>query len=155
MAAVDPQADYEKFLVKNETHEGRPAALHQLTLNGSMLLATNHDPAWLYWLGWITDREPSTWRHMSRSLRACPGDIARKALWRASFMWWRERVTLLPDIVRFSFDRLGDPGDAYQNETARLTRVEQYLRETRWCEQGQPPRGVTGPSTSEIEVVES
>lgn len=74
--------------------------LQQLSQNGSMMLAANHDLLWLECLEQQLGQPPgSDWERMAKLLRLMPAPEARRRLWQASYQWWmnmqRFRLRLL------------------------------------------------------------
>lgn len=62
--------------------------LQQLSLNGSLMLADNHDRLWLDKLTNLMHLSSgSSWSFIQSVLRTLPASVARRLLWRASWQW--------------------------------------------------------------------
>lgn len=113
----------------------RPASfLQQLSMSGSMLLVENHDRYWLAELGEVMGEPGRSWGHLSSRLRTVPGRGARRALWRASYIWWRKRLETYPEIAHLAWKvGAGRPESLLALETT-LTRSSAQLRTLAWVE---------------------
>jgi hypothetical protein len=66
--------------------------LHQLSMNGSLMLAANHDDLWRSYLGTLLGSRGGDWDYYASLLRLLPASLVRQTLWRTSWFWWRTRV---------------------------------------------------------------
>ena len=76
------------------------AFLQQLSRNGAMMLAANHDELWRECMQEVLGQPPgASWEWMAQLLRTMPAYQARQRLWRASYLWWmnsqRHRLHIL------------------------------------------------------------
>lgn len=78
---------------ENDTMWRTESFMHQLSLNGSLVLSANHDALWLSYLATIMNSNVVHWEHLSNILRMLPASLARQALWRASWFWWRTTMS--------------------------------------------------------------
>jgi hypothetical protein len=62
--------------------------LHQLSLNGSLLLAENHDRLWLSLLASTMSTMRSPWDVQVELLRILPAHMTRQILWHTSRQWY-------------------------------------------------------------------
>jgi hypothetical protein len=129
--------------------------LQQLTVNGSMLRAANHD---LLWCGILATSLAQPFDHPWPALRdllaLLPASLARRAMWRASLRWWQVgnrhlltgRALALRDGYSEQFSR--SPGPVAL--AARLDRAAEKLVELEWCD-----RAPSAANLSErIEIVD-
>jgi len=138
---VNQQWELQKQLFRSGGLGQRPVLLQQLSLNGSMLLERNHDQRWLECLCRVMGQEQTTWSHLSRLLIRANGGDARRALWRASALWWQEEVDALPHLLELSW-RLGQPSNSQQFMIAMEKKALQ-IRALRWCETGEGRRPIS------------
>lgn len=136
MAGVGVREQWElsKFLARHG--QQRPICMQQLSLNGSLLLAKNHNAAWLYHLSQVLQRPVSSWRHYTQILLSFPGPVARRALWRASNNWLQDAYDSFPQVAELQL-RYGYQGqEELNNYLAILETTALQLEALRWCEEG-------------------
>jgi hypothetical protein len=141
MAGVGVRQQWElsKFFARQDSELQRPICMQQLSLNGSLLLAKNHDPTWLYHLSVILDQPLSSWRHYSQILLSFPGPIARRALWRASRDWLESSYQSLPQLAEMQLQYGGNLDQEMTRCLSLLELTALQLEALRWCEQGKRP----------------
>lgn len=107
--------------------------MHQLSLNGSLLLHPNHDRIWSesFWQqnmrprrGWVTERQV---------LLSLPAGQVRRELWQASFRWCSAILAFRRELGEYLALRglAGDPLE--QDLDAQILRVSAQLEELSWC----------------------
>jgi hypothetical protein len=114
------------------------AFCHQLSANGSLLLAHNHDPLWhaliCQIIGWPDVAE---WPRVRSVLRALPAWQARRALWRASYLWFAYHLRWHIEMLRLT-GRFGVADEYYEAPATealmrRLQLRAQQLDDLSWC----------------------
>jgi hypothetical protein len=139
-SGIREQWDLNKAMIKDGGYELRPTCLHQLSLNGSLLLARNHDQRWLAELARVLEREPTSWTDLSGVVAALPGPLARKALWRASYRWWQQSTAGIGALIDVELRYRSELSPAIPAFLRRLETVSGQLRDLQWCETGADQR---------------
>ena len=117
------------------------AFLHQLSHNGSLMLAANHDELWLDNITGILGQPADTsWETLAGLLRTLPAHKARRALWLASEQWWHIRQLLRANALSVAAG--AGALDDYLAKPAVLTLARDLelrysqLEELAWCLEG-------------------
>jgi hypothetical protein len=111
----------------------KDAFMHQLSSNGSLLLAPNHDPVWEDALWSITGRPYTGWTTNSHLLRLLPAGVVRRMLWHASLEWWRAMMTYRMDLADFASVRGIIDMEEIDLFDKDLERVARQLQKLSWC----------------------
>jgi hypothetical protein len=115
------------------------AFLQQLSQNGSMMLAVNHDLLWRECLERILGQpRGSEWSRMSGLLRAMPASMARQRLWRASEWWLVETQRLHLNSMYFVMEGGAALSELLDNPLSKKLQDDLALRshqleELSWC----------------------
>ena len=119
--------------------------MHQLSMNGSLLLLPNHDRIWRdsYWKG--NDRPQRGWSTERLVLLGLPAWQVRRELWESSWRWWSAMSSYRRELGQFMLLRglVDDP--RMQRLDDELLRVSGQLEELAWC--------LEDDQTGQIEVV--
>ena len=112
--------------------------LHQLTVNGSLLLVDNTDELFRALLAPTLAQPADTpWSALRELLRLLPAHLARRVLWRASLRWWTTvaAVQLAQQTFALRDGRLDELAQSpdQQAVSRRLSRLAELLDELAWC----------------------
>lgn len=142
MSALGLYERYETDLEVREAgkHWREDAFLHQLSHNGSMMLAVNHDQLWRECLASTLGQSQSmSWEWLCGLLRIMPESAARQRLWRASYLWWMHTQRLRLRVLASGLEAgilpyLADSAPMRDLARQLLLRGRQ-LEELAWCQQ--------------------
>lgn len=126
----------EQLLIGRRMKERRwrkGSFLHQLSLNGALLLAPNHDPIWQEALWTITGRPDVGWTTNQQIFRIMPAGVVRQILWHASLEWWQAMMTYRQDIAEFALERGLLEIEEVESLDRDLDRVALQLEQLAWC----------------------
>ena len=134
---------HEQYAAGVELHqEGKrwreEAFLHQLSSNGSMMLAANHDELWRECLQRVLGQPAgATWERMRGLLRTLPASDARRRLWHASYLWWMnmQRIRLrisARSLHTSTLDQLLDSPQMHELHD-RIDLRGRQLQNLAWC----------------------
>lgn len=119
------------------------AFLHQLSLNGSLLLAENHDDAWRRVMAkQLRFSKNTTWETMVDILRRLPASDARRFLWLASYRWWEQQfrayaVVLLAATKAGRYELATSPEMVVAQAVLEMRAAQ--LQDLSWCHSDQSP----------------
>ncbi len=116
------------------------AFLHQLSRNGSLLLLENSDERYQRFLAGLIGLTPGVdWNFQRSLLRALPASIVRRALWRASVLWWlsseTDRRSRSHKALAAGALTLLSENYLWKAEASSLERTEVLLEKLAWCGQ--------------------
>lgn len=119
------------------------AALHQLSRNGNLILAENHDPHWRALLArQLGVGRKTPWPRLAELLRLIPADDARRILWQTSSRWWQTafalRLALIIHSAKFGWAGLIDTGAFEAQERMLRLRAHQIVALS-WCAESGTP----------------
>lgn len=107
--------------------------LHQLSRNGSLLLACNHDRFWLDALVSQLGSEGRGWTWHANLMRVLPAAVVRRILWRTSVQWWHDMLALRGQLAIAAAEH----GLVCEGELAafnrRLEIAAELIDELSWC----------------------
>jgi hypothetical protein len=121
------------------------AFLHQLSLNGSLLLLPNHDRIWQESFWRISGRPETGWSTERLLLQRLPASTVRRALWQTSYQWWLALLSYRRELADYCLQRgmLDEP--LIDRLDRDLLRSAENLERLRWC--------VTDNDSGPIEVI--
>jgi hypothetical protein len=113
--------------------------LHQLTVNGSLLLIDNTDELWRRLLAPTLAQAPDAqWMSLRGLLRLLPAHLARRALWRTSRRWLliQAAAQLAQHAHALHTGQLARVAATPEQQalTRRLERTAQMLDDLTWCD---------------------
>ena len=113
--------------------------LHQLTVNGSLLLIDNTDALFRAILAPTLAQPADTpWENLRGLLRLLPAHLARRALYRASLRWftttWALQYSQQATALRYGFLAAFNQRPDQQALARRLARAAAMLDELEWCQ---------------------
>lgn len=119
------------------------AALHQLSRNGNLILAENHDHYWRAILArQLGVGRKTPWPRLAELLRLIPADDARRILWQTSVRWWQTafalRVALLTQASRYGWHGILDLSALETQERMLRLRAHQ-IAALSWCAESGTP----------------
>lgn len=133
---IREQWQLSKQLAALDERLWRPESImHQMSLNGSLVISKNHDATWINLLADLLNERGRGWTSLQWRLRAMPGNEARKLLWRSSYLWYQQAKT---NYIRLA--GLAWQGDVALQDTRiklledELFRVKTQLAALAWCE---------------------
>lgn len=107
--------------------------LHQLSMNGSLLLTANHDRMWLDAYREIVGDNKVSWEVEREILLSLPAWQVRRALWRASLDWWLAVLSYRKQLSAAMLDRGIESLPEVEVLDAALERTALQLGELAWC----------------------
>jgi hypothetical protein len=111
------------------------SVMHQLSLNGSLVISKNHDQQWGLILADILNERGRGWTSLQWRLRAMPGNKARKALWRTSYKWHKQSCEQYAKLAAIAWQSdLAIDETKLKDYEDSLYRVATQLSALAWCE---------------------
>jgi hypothetical protein len=107
--------------------------LQQLSRNGSLLLAPNHDALWLEALAAGIGSEGRGWSWHAQLLRVLPASVVRRLLWRASLQWWAAMAELRGELARVAAERGLSECPELEAFDRRLQLAGEQIDSLSWC----------------------
>lgn len=133
---IREQWQLTKKFTRSQENLWRPeSVMHQMSLNGSLVLSKNHDFLWSEILADMLNETGRGWSSLQWRLRAMPGHQARKALWRTSYLWQRESCKQLITMTSISWQgAVAVEETMIDNFESSLLTVSNQLSSLAWCE---------------------
>lgn len=141
----------EKFLLfrpsrKGISHWREESFLQQLSMNGSMLWAPNHNRYWAEICSDMSGRSFSGWTALRRDLAERSAGDTRKILYSSSLEFFNQSEIAWSEAAKASLYISGDIGGYLRSWRSDLNRMKTQLDNLSWC--------LDDDTTEKIDIVE-